>query len=149
MYDQGGRLPLHVSYKNHYQAAMIGDHATSVIVDSYMKGLRDFDVEKAYEAMRKNATEPGERPSSRYGLDYYMDLKYIPAEKIRESVSVTLEDAYDDWCLAEMAKELGKTDDYQCFLKEPDIMQIYMISKPALCAHASRWSWLEMCQGIS
>jgi len=89
------------------QAVMIGDHATSVIVDSYMKGIRDFDIEKAYEAMRKNAMEPGEKPSSRYGLDYYMDLKYIPAEKVRESVSVTLEDAYDDWCLAELARGSG------------------------------------------
>ena len=113
MYDQGGRLPLHVSYKNHYQAVMIGDHATSVIVDSYMKGLRDYDFKKAYAAMKKNAMEPGERPKSRYGLDYYMNLEYIPAEKIRESVSVTMEDAYDDWCLAQIAKDLDKSADYE------------------------------------
>lgn len=147
MYDQGGRLPLHVSYKNHYQAVMIGDHATSVIVDSYMKGLRDFDVEKAYEAMRKNATESGERTSSRYGLDYYMDLNYIPAEKIRESVSVTLEDAYDDWCLAEIAKSLGKTEDYNYFRKRTQYYtNLYDQQTGFMRPRKADGSWLEMCE---
>jgi len=149
MYDQGGRLPLHVSYKNYYQATMIGDHATSVIVDSYRKGLRDYDVEKAYEAMRKNATEPGERPKSRYGLDYYMKLKYIPAEKVRESVSVTLEDAYDDWCLAQMAKDLGKTDDYQLFSERAGYYaNLYDTETGFFRPRKSDGSWLEMCDSL-
>lgn len=149
MYDQGGRLPLHVSYKNHYQAVMIGDHATSVIVDSYMKGLRDFDVEKAYEAMRKNAMEPGERPKSRYGLDYYKKLKYIPAEKIRESVSVTLEDAYDDWCLAEIAKALGKEDDYQLFSERARYYaNLYDQQTGFMRPRKIDGSWLEMCDSL-
>ncbi len=146
MYDQGGRLPLHVSYKNHYQAVMIGDHATSVIVDSYMKGLKDFDVEKAYEAMRKNAMEQGERPKSRYGLDYYMDLEYIPAEKVRESVSVTLEDAYDDWCLAEIAKALGKEEDYEYFSKRALYYKnLYDRETGFMRPRMADGSWLEMC----
>ena len=149
MYDQGGRLPLHVSYKNHYQAVMIGDHSTSVIVDSYMKGLREYDVEKAYEAMRKNATEPGERPSSRYGLDYYMNLEYIPAEKIRESVSVTLEDAYDDWCLAEIAKTLGKNEDYEFFSKRARYYQnLYDQQTGFMRPRMEDGSWLEMCEDL-
>jgi predicted alpha-1,2-mannosidase len=147
MYDQGGRLPLHVSYKNHYQAVMIGDHATSVIVDSYMKGIRDFDIEKAYEAMRKNAMVQGERPSSRYGLDYYKNLKYIPAEKVRESVSVTLENAYDDWCLAEIAKVLGKNDDYQIFSKRAKYYEnLYDHQTGFMRPRKVDGSWLEMCE---
>ena len=149
MYDQGGRLPLHVSYKNYYMAAMIGDHATSVIVDSYKKGLRDYDVEKAYEAMRKNAMVQDERPKSRYGLDYYMNLKYIPAEKIRESVSVTLEDAYDDWCLAEMAKDLGKTDDYHLFSERAGYYEnLYDSETGFFRPRLSDGSWLEMCDSL-
>ncbi|MDX1285853.1 MAG: GH92 family glycosyl hydrolase, partial [Draconibacterium sp.] len=149
MYDQGGRLPLHVSYKNHYQATMIGDHATSVIVDSYMKGLRDYDIEKAYEAMRKNAMEPGERPWSRYGLDYYMDLKYIPAEKIRESVSVTLEDAYDDWCMAEIAKDLGKEEDYKLFSERAKYYEnLYDSETNFFRPRYADGTWMEMCDSL-
>lgn len=149
MYDQGGRLPLHVSYKNHYQAVMIGDHATSVIVDSYMKGIRDYDIEKAYEAMRKNAMEPGERPSSRYGLNYYKDLKYIPAEKIRESVSVTLEDAYDDWCLAEIALSLGKKDDHKFFSTRAKYYEnLYDRGTGFMRPRKEDGSWLEMCENL-
>ena len=149
MYDQGGRLPLHVSYKNYYQATMIGDHATSVIVDSYKKGLRDYDIEKAYEAMRKNATVPGERPKSRYGLDYYMNLKYVPAEKVRESVSVTLEDCYDDWCLAEMAKDLGKTDDYKLFSERAGYYaNLYDKETGFFRPRKSDGSWLELCDSL-
>ncbi len=146
MYDQGGRLPLHVSYKNHYQAVMIGDHATSVIVDSYMKGLRDYDVEKAYEAMRKNAMEPGERPWSRYGLDYYIKMKYIPADKVRESVSVTLEDAYDDWCMAEIAKALGKEDDAVYFSNRSLYYRnLYDMQTGFMRPRMIDGSWLGMC----
>lgn len=149
MYDQGGRLPLHVSYKNYYQATMIGDHATSVIVDSYRKGLRDYDVEKAYEAMRKNAMEQGERPSSRYGLDYYKDLKYIPDERIRESVSVTLENAYDDWCLAEIAKDLGKEDDYKLFSERAKYYEnLYDTQTGFFRPRKVDGTWLEMCNNL-
>ncbi len=119
---------------------------SSVIVDSYMKGIRDFDVEKAYEAMRKNAMEPGKRPSSRYGLDYYMELGYIPAEKIRESVSVTLEDAYDDWCLAEIAGELGKEGDHQLFSKRAKYYEnLYDRQTGFMRPRKIDGTWLDMC----
>lgn len=149
MYDQGGRIPLHVSYKNYYQAVMIGDHATSVMVDSYRKGLRDYDVNKAYEAMRKNAMEPGERLSSRYGLDYYIDLEYIPAEKVRESVSVTLENAYEDWCLAEMAKALGKDEDHIFFANRSKYYKhLYDEQTGFMRPRMTDGSWLEMCDSL-
>ena len=147
MYDQGGRLPLYVSYKNYFMKVMIGDHATSVIVDSYMKGIRDYDIEKAYEAMRKNAMEPGEKASSRTGLDYYKNLGYTPADKVRESVSVTLENAYDDWCLAEIAKDLGKNDDYLLFSKRArNYENLFDHSIGLMRPRKEDGSWLEMCE---
>jgi predicted alpha-1,2-mannosidase len=146
MYDQGGRLPLYVSYKNYYMKVMIGDHATSVIVDSYMKGIRDYDIEKAYEAMRKNATEPGEIESSRTGLNEYINLGYTPVDKVRESVSVTMEYAYDDWCLAEMAKSLGKTDDFKLFSERAKSYEnLYDKQTGFMRPRKADGSWLEMC----
>ena len=148
MYDQGGRLPLYVSYKNYFMKVMIGDHATSIIVDSYMKGIRDYNIEKAYEAMRKNAVEPGEAESSRTGLNYYLDLGYMPADKVRESVSVTLENAYDDWCLAEIARVLGKEDDYLLFSKRARYYEnLYDKSTGFMRPRKADGSWLEICEG--
>jgi len=146
MYDQGGRIPLYVCYKNHYMKGMIGDHAASVIVDSYMKGIRGFNIEKAYEAMRKNAMEPGEIENSRVGLSYYKDLGYIPADKVRESVSVTMEYAYDDWCLSRMAKELGKNEDWLLFSKRALYYKnLYDQSTGFMRPKKADGQWLEMC----
>ncbi|MCG8305755.1 MAG: GH92 family glycosyl hydrolase [Cytophagales bacterium] len=147
MYDQGGRLPLYVTYKNYFMKVMIGDHATSIIVDSYMKGIRDYNIEKAYEAMRKNAMEPGEKASSRTGLSYYKKLGYIPADKVRESVSVTMEYTYDDWCLAQIAKDLGKDDDYQLFSKRAgNYENLFDKSIGLMRPRKEDGSWLEMCE---
>lgn len=146
MYDQGDRLPLHVTYKNYYMAVMIGDHATSVIVDSYMKGLRDFDAEKAYAAMRKNATVPGERASSRYGLEYYESQGYLPADRERESVSVTLEAAYDDACLAKMARALGREDDHERFSRRArNYENLYDPTVGLMRPRNLDGSWLQEC----
>jgi len=118
-YKEGGWLPIW-PLANNYTNCMIGDHAVPVIVDAYMKGIRNFEVEKAYEAMRKGAMEtpPQGHPfRGRVGLEYYKEMGYIPADKVDQSVSRTLEYAYDDWCLAQMARVLGKDDDYNIFLK--------------------------------
>jgi len=119
-YEQGGWLPTPQQFGNSYTNDMIGDHPVDVIADAYKKGITDFDAEKAYEAVRKNALEtpPADHPSrGRVGLSYYMDLGYLPYNKVRESVSRTLEYAYNDWCVAQFAQALGKTDDYNLFLK--------------------------------
>ncbi len=76
-----------------------------------MKGIRGYDVNKAFEAMKHSATR------DKLGLDYYKELGYIPVEKESESVSKTLEYAYDDWTIAQMAKAMGKTSDYEEFTK--------------------------------
>jgi predicted alpha-1,2-mannosidase len=118
-YVQGGWMPTPQQFGNSYTNDMIGDHPVVVILDAYMKGIRDFDTEKAWEGVKKNATETpsGHRSRGRVGLDYYLKYGYLPYDKINQSVSRTLEYSYNDWCVAQLAKSLGKTDDYVSFMK--------------------------------
>jgi hypothetical protein len=99
-------------FQNIFGEAMVGDHLIPIIVDAYMKGYRDFDVKFLYEAMRKKALESPEPPvpsfAGRSGLSYYKELGYTPYDKVTESVPNTLELAYDDWCIASLAKELAR-----------------------------------------
>jgi predicted alpha-1,2-mannosidase len=108
-------------FLNIYGESMVGDHLIPVIVDAYMKGYRNYDVNFLYEAMRKKALEepklPVPRTAGRSGLKFYMELGYAPVDKVTESVPNTMELAYDDWCIAQLAKELGKKEDYQLFMK--------------------------------
>lgn len=97
---------------------MEGDPSLPVIVDSWMRGLRDFDVDLAYEAMRKSAVTPGKDNPMRPDNDDYMKLGYVPLrEQYDNSVSHALEYYIADWNLAQLAKELGKDDDYKLFLE--------------------------------
>jgi len=110
IYDQGGLLPVWELAANETWC-MIGYHSIPVIADAYMKGIREYNVEKAFEAMKKSAVQ------DHHGLRYYKQFGYIPADKEGESVSKTLEYAYDDWCIAMMAKDLGKEDDYKNYIQ--------------------------------
>jgi len=110
-YDQGGMLPVWELSGNETNC-MIGYHAVPVIVDAYTKGIKGFDREKALLAMKKSAIRddnPGLRALNQNG--------YIATEDEAESVSKTLEYAYDDWCIAQFAKGIGKNDDYSYFIK--------------------------------
>lgn len=124
-YEQGGWLPIFPCW-NSYTAAMIGDHCIAAIADAYIKGIRNFDIEKAYEGMRRNAFTIPSDPSQyrdgmgRRALPSYLRYGYIPVEDSvpdafhkREQVSRTLEYAYDDFALAQVARALGKDDDYR------------------------------------
>ena len=108
-------------FSNIFAQGMVGDHLIPIIVDAYLKGYRDFDSEFLYESMRKKALEyptfPLPRTASRSGLDDYITLGYAPIDHVTEAVPNTLELAYDDWCIAQMAKEMGKDDDYNLFIK--------------------------------
>nr|MCU0344651.1 GH92 family glycosyl hydrolase [Ignavibacterium sp.] len=88
---------------------MIGYHAIPVITDAILKGYNGFDVNLAYDTMKKSAMK------DHLGLKYYKELGYIPDDKEVESVSKTLEYAYDDWCIAQVAKYLGQEEDYKYF----------------------------------
>jgi len=107
-YDEGGILPIWPLAAN-YTWCMVGYHAVPVISDAYLKGIRGFDAEKAFEAMKHSAMQ------DKLGLRSYKEFGFIPVEEESESVSKTLEYAYDDWTIAEMAKAMGKTEDYQLF----------------------------------
>jgi predicted alpha-1,2-mannosidase len=107
-------------FLNVYGESMVGDHLIPIVVDAYLKGFRDFDVEFAYQAIRRKAMELPKPPvpasAGRSGLEYYLKLGYAPIDKVTESVPNTLELAYDDWCIAQMAKALGKKADYDIFM---------------------------------
>ncbi|MDG1961443.1 MAG: GH92 family glycosyl hydrolase [Flavobacteriaceae bacterium] len=107
-YDEGGILPIWDLSAN-YTGCMIGYHGVSVIADAYLKGYIDFDAEKALEAMKHSALQ------NHLGLEAYQAMGFIPVEEESESVSKTLEYAYDDWAIAQMALELGHLDDHQYF----------------------------------
>lgn len=109
-YDQGGRLPVWELAANETDT-MIGYHAVSVIADAAVKGIDGFDLSKAYDAMKQSAELREHR-----GLGAYIDNGFIALENERESVSKVLEYAYDDWCIAQVARMLGRTEDYQRYL---------------------------------
>ena len=109
-YDAYGLLPVWELAGNETNC-MIGNHSIPVIVEAWMKGIRNFDVEKAYEAMKKTVLY------DKAGMKAFRTYRYIPYELENESVSKTLEYAYDDWCIAQLAKALGKEEDYRYFLE--------------------------------
>ena len=132
MFEESGKMPQFPYMRGdlHY---MNGNHAASMFLDSYVKGRRDFDLVKAYEGLRKVATVETVLPDTRgpatdldrfyYERGYYPALRKGEAETVlgvnpvmrRQAVSVSLDAAYDDWCLSRLAKALGKTDDARYF----------------------------------
>jgi len=115
-YDRQGFLPIWALWGGD-NYCMIGNHCVPVIVDAYLKGHRNFDVDKAYEAVKRSLTEDHIK-SDWSVLDKY---GYLPFDIIdEESVSRTLEYAYDDWCAAQFAKALGKDEDYEFFIKRSE-----------------------------
>ncbi|MCA1591928.1 MAG: GH92 family glycosyl hydrolase [Acidobacteria bacterium] len=129
MYTEGGWMP---KWPNPtYSNIMIGTHADSVIADAYVKGIRGFDLKTAYAATYKDAMTPPDGDThnrwldrapwtafeARGGLTWYKSLGYVPQDKTDESVSRTLEFAYDDFCVAQIAKAVGKRGDYELLMK--------------------------------
>ena len=128
-YQEGGWMPKwpNPSYTN----IMIGTHADSLVAEAINKHFKGFDYNLAWDAVYKDAMtppdgdttrrwadrEPNTPYEARAGLTYLKELGYIPVDHTAESASSTLEDSYDDWCVAQVAKALGKTSDYQFFLK--------------------------------
>ena len=117
-WNQLGMLPMWELHCNDTRC-MIGYHAVSVIVDAYMKGDRNFDAEEAMKAMIATAER------DEFGLKQVRELGYIPADKEGSSVSKAVEYAYDDWCIAQMAKEMGKDDIYRRYIKRAQYYKNY------------------------
>jgi predicted alpha-1,2-mannosidase len=133
MYEQSGWMPSFPILSGD-TPCMNGNHSAAIIADAYFKGIRDFDIQKAYEGLRKNAMEATMLPwrnGPMCRLDtFYLENGYYPAlnpgeketeplvhpfEK-RQAVAITLAASYDDWCLARLAKALGKEEDYKYFI---------------------------------
>jgi len=109
-YKNGGQLPVWELAGN-YTGCMIGYHSIPVIADAFLKGIDGVDYETLFEAMKHSAEQ------NHLGLEEYRKYGYIPADMEPESVSKTLEYAYDDWCIAQVAKKLGKQKEYDVYLK--------------------------------
>jgi len=107
-YEEGGIMPIWDLAAN-YTHCMIGYHAIPVIADAYLKGIQNYDVSKAFEAMKHSAGQ------DKLGLKWYKEMGFIPVEQEGESVSKTLEYAYDDWAIAQMAKALDKEEEAKLY----------------------------------
>lgn len=114
-YREGGFFPKWASPG--YRACMIGTHLDAVVADAYVKGIKGFDVETAYAAMYKNATEAGDEDGNygRRGIEYFERLGWVPADRVEHAASRTQDFAYNDFCVAQVAKGLGKDEDARRF----------------------------------
>lgn len=135
-YEQGGRLPVWELAGNETDT-MIGYHAVSVIADAAVKGIDGFDLEQAFAAMKHSAE------LRHLGLGPYIDKGFIGMEEERESVSRVLEYAYDDWCIAEVARLLGKTDDYQRYRARAQSYKNVFDRGSGFMRPRSNSNWLE------
>jgi predicted alpha-1,2-mannosidase len=162
MYDQSGWMPqFPLTFGDN--PAMNGFHSTIVFLDAWRKGIRDFDAELAYEGMRKNATSATMLPwrnGPNCSLDtFYYENGYYPAlhpgeeetvEQVhsfekRQAVAITLGHSYDDWALAQLAKELGKDNDYEYFLlKSLNYKNLYRPDKALMWPKDADGNWIDI-----
>ena len=163
MYEQGGWMPTFPQVSGN-QMCMNSYHSSAIFIDGYRKGLKDYNVEKAYEGIRKNLMEgtfiPWRQGTPRRPIDdFYHKMGYFPAlhaedtetepqmdsfEK-RQPVSVTLGISYDFWTLAELAKELGKNADYKQFAnKGLDYKKLWNPDQRLFIPKDVKGNWIEI-----
>lgn len=116
-YKEGGWLPQFPAPG--YRACMTGSLIDAVFGDAAAKGIRGFDLAAAYEGLKKHATGPGDpdKGYGRRGIEDYLKFGYLPADRVDQSVAETADAAYGDFCIAQVAKALGREDDAAMFLK--------------------------------
>lgn len=119
IYDQQGKLPIWPLVGGETEC-MPGYSAVPIIADAYLKGIKGFDAERAYQDMVSSATYDKQK-----GVPYVLEKGYIPCDKLGEGTSVAMEYAVDDWGIAMMAKKMGKMDDYKKFLKRGKAYEYY------------------------
>jgi len=128
-YQEGGWMP---KWPNpSYTSIMLGTHADSLVAEAINKKFHGFDYDLAWQAVYKDAMTPpngdehhkwgdratGDPYTAREGLTWYKQLGYVPNDRTARAASVTLEGAYDDWCVAQVAKAAGRSGDYRLFLE--------------------------------
>ncbi len=119
-YKEGGWLPQFPCPG--YRACMTGSLIDSLFGEAAVKGIQGFDMAAAYEGLRKHATEPG-NPDAGYGrrgIEEYLKMGYDPADKVEQAAAETVDAAYGDFCIAQVAKALGRMDDYAMFMTRAD-----------------------------
>lgn len=161
MYEQSGWMPsFAVLWGDH--ACMNANHAAGWFADAWFKGVRNFDVEKAYEGLRKNSLEATLLPwrnGPKCALDdFYHEHGYFPAlppdaeetEPLvhpfenRQSVAVTLGNAYDDWCIAQLAGALGRDEDHALFMKRAGFYRnVWNPEKGFMWPKDANGDWIE------
>ncbi|MEN8248102.1 MAG: GH92 family glycosyl hydrolase [Bacteroidota bacterium] len=162
MYVESGWLPqFPILYTD--KPAMHGFHSTITLLDAYKKGIRNFDLEKAYKGMKKNALEatmiPWANKEKTELDDFYREKGYFPAlqpgeeetvEKVhwfekRQSVAITMAHSYDDWALGQMAKELNKEDDYAFFNEQSlNYRNLYRPEFGLMMPKDSEGNWIDI-----
>lgn len=118
IYQQQGFLPIWPLMGGETYC-MIGYPAVPVIADAILKGFTGFDVDLAYEAMKKTANQ------DTLGIQYVRNMTYIPGDKENESVAKAMEYAVSDYSIAKVAEKLGKKEDYDYYLKRSKLYQLY------------------------
>ncbi len=132
-----GELPMWELASNDTRC-MIGYHAVSLIADAQAKGIDSFDLEEAYSEMKRTAM------LDKRGLKDYRTLGYVPSNKSSQGVSKTLEYAYNDWCVAQVAKALGKEEDYHYFMnRSTNYRNIYDASTKFMRGRMADHSWVS------
>ncbi len=119
-YGEGGWFPQFPAPG--YRACMSGSLIDSLFADAIVKGIGSFDRETVFTGLKKHATESGDpnKGYGRLGVDLYMQLHYVPNDRIEQSAVETADAAYGDFCIAQIAKTLGKQDEYTFFLKRSE-----------------------------
>jgi len=135
-YQQGGRLPVWELAANETDT-MIGYHAVPVIADAAAKGITGFDLNLAFEAMKHSAE------LNQSGLKAYANHGFIEMEEEKESVSKTLEYAYDDWCIAQVAHMLGRSDDYDRYLQRAQFYKNVFDANTGFMRPRTNGGWLS------
>ena len=119
IYDEQGKLPIWTLVGGETNC-MPGYSSVPIIADAYMKGIRGYDAGKALDAMVATATNPAQN-----GVPYLLEKGYIPCDKVYEATSIALEYAADDWGTALMAKEMGRTDLYEEYMRRGHAYETY------------------------
>ena len=119
-YREGGWMPQFPAPG--YRACMSGSLIDSLFADAIMKDIPGFDKEAAYEGLRKHATQQGNpsRGYGRQGIEHYLKLNYLPANLVNQSVAETADAAFGDFCIAQIATKLGKSEDAKFFQKRSE-----------------------------
>lgn len=138
-YQDYGYLPVwHIWGQDNY--CMIGNHAIPVVAEAAMNDTPGIDTELAYEAVRESSLQP--HLNSPFNV--WEKYGYMPETLQSQSVSITLEMAYDDWCVAQMARKLGKQEDYERFLKRSqNFRNLYDPTTGFFRAKDENGNWME------